>query len=186
MSIKLILHLLPLQGCTYINKSISGREPTSWTWQPLRNHHQYSAVASWPLSMAFRSINPPPLEHAQFAVISRLISCLVTERILRAFYISFQQPIHDAVGLLVVLSTRTIAEDANSYRPFRSEDIFVMIPLHHPPVFRDLQTRKHGQLVGLVDPLDMIPRAYEFKVGEKDHDVYFFLLLLKFSKFIAI
>ncbi|KJA26270.1 hypothetical protein HYPSUDRAFT_36546 [Hypholoma sublateritium FD-334 SS-4] len=120
--------------------------------------------------MTFGSINPPSLEHAQFAVISRLISCLVTERILRAFYISFQQPIDDAVGLMVVLSTRTIAEDANSYRPFRSEDVFVMIPLHHPPVFRDLPTRKHGQLVGLVDPLDMIPRAYEFKIGEKDHD----------------
>ncbi len=86
----------------------------------------------------------------------------------------------------MVLSTRTIAEDANSYRPFRSEDIFVMIPLHHPPVFRDLQTRKHGQLVGLVDPLDMIPRAYEFKLGEEDHNVYFFLLHLEILKIIAI
>lgn len=132
--------------------------------------------------MTFGSTNPPPLEHAQFAVISRLISCLVTERILRAFYISFKQPIDDAVGLMVVLSTHTIAEDANSYRPFRSEDVFVMIPLHHSPVFRDLQTRKHGQLVGLVDPLDMIPRAYEFKVGEKDHDVYIFSIRFEIPK----
>lgn len=120
------------------------------------------------LPMALKSALPP-LDHANFAVISRLISCLVTERVLPAFYISLEQPVHGAFGLMVVLSTHTISNDINAYRPYCFEDIFVMILLRHPPVFRDSQTRKHGQLIGLVDPLDMLPRAYGF--GNGDHDV---------------
>jgi hypothetical protein len=114
----------------------------------------------------------PPQEHASFAVLSRLISCLVTEQILRAFYVPFCEPVRDATGLMVVLSIHTISENVNVYRPFRSEDIFVMIPLRHSPILKDHQTRKHGQLVGLVDPLDMLPIVYEFEDGKKeDYDV---------------
>ncbi|KAF8972125.1 IucC family-domain-containing protein [Flammula alnicola] len=106
-----------------------------------------------------------PREHAKFAVISRLISCLVTEQILRAVYIPFERPIHDAAGITVVLSIHTISESVNFCRPFNSDDIFIIIPLHHPPVFKDHEIREHGQLVGLLDPLDMLPYAYEFRQG---------------------
>ncbi|KAF9484378.1 hypothetical protein BDN70DRAFT_903720 [Pholiota conissans] len=114
----------------------------------------------------------PPQDHARFAVISRLISCLVTEQILRAFYIEFPDPILNATGVMVVLSIHTISENINAYRAFRSEDIFVMIPLHHSPVFKEYQARKHGQLIGLVDPLDMMPIVYEICKGDQqDHAV---------------
>ncbi|CAA7267094.1 unnamed protein product [Cyclocybe aegerita] len=112
-------------------------------------------------------LRPPssPRPHAAFAVMSRLISCLVTEQILRAFYIPFNEPVQEAVGFLVVLSVQLVSEKPILRRALRSEDIFVMVPLHHLPTFKDHRVSKqdHGQLVGLVDPLDMLPYVYELK-----------------------
>lgn len=71
---------------------------------------------------------------------------------------------------MVVLSTHTISEDASIYRAFWSDDIFVIVALHHPPVTQDEETHGHGQLVGLVDPLDMLPYVYEFRRGEELDD----------------
>jgi hypothetical protein len=111
----------------------------------------------------------PPRERATFSVLSRLISCFVTEKILRAFWIPFERTIQEAAGIMVVLSTHTISEDMNIYRAFQSDDIFVVIPLHHPPVTQE--TNMHGQLIGLVDPLDMLHHVYEFRRGELDAEV---------------
>jgi len=108
----------------------------------------------------------PAREHARFSVLSRLISCFVTEKILRAFWIPFERNIQGAAGIMVVLSTHTISENANIYRAFRSDDIFVIIPLHHPPVTQE-EAHKHGQLIGLVDPSDMLPLVYEFRRDEE-------------------
>ncbi|KAJ7056636.1 IucC family-domain-containing protein [Mycena amicta] len=106
--------------------------------------------------------NLPPREHAGFAVISRLISCLVTESLLRAFYID--TPKSSSSGLLVILSTTTsvISEQPAITRALHPDDIFAIVPLHHAPVFKDTPaTRtKHGRVVGLVDPLDMVPEVY--------------------------
>ncbi|KAF7327460.1 C2 domain-containing protein [Mycena kentingensis (nom. inval.)] len=109
--------------------------------------------------------NLPPLEHAAFAVNSRLISCLVTESLLRAFYVDLPKPsASKASGLLVILSTQTsvITEQPVIARALRPDDIFAIVPLHHAPVFKDTPaTRtKHGRVVGLVDPLDMVPEVY--------------------------
>jgi len=118
----------------------------------------------------YSGVTLTPREHATFAVLSRLISCLVTEKILRAFWIPFERIIRGVAGIIVVLSTHTISEDASIYRAFRSDDIFAIIALHHPPVTRDEETHGHGQLVGLVDPLDMLPFVYEFRRGEEPDD----------------
>jgi hypothetical protein len=96
-----------------------------------------------------------PSEHAAFAVTSRLISCLVTERILRGFYVPILQSVR-MTGVLVVLSN-----DSGVDKVIGPKDILVLVPLRQPPVFNDEATYKHGRLVGLVDPLDMYPEVLE-------------------------
>lgn len=111
------------------------------------------------------SISPlTPLERAQFAVLSRLISCLVTEGLLRSFYIPIDlddTSVYRASGSLVVLSTGAISEDPKRHRALGHTDVLAIIPLHHPPVFRVEASHEHGRSVGLVDPLDMLPEVYE-------------------------
>ncbi|KAF8149828.1 IucC family-domain-containing protein [Crassisporium funariophilum] len=112
-----------------------------------------------------------PREHAAFAVISRLTSCLVTEQILRALYVPFKEQSQGAKGLLVVLSIHTISENPDIFRPLDSDDIFIIIPLHQQPVFKDHSIYGHAQYVGLVDPLDMLPHIYEFRKSEQIDDI---------------
>ncbi|KAF5371850.1 hypothetical protein D9615_009541 [Tricholomella constricta] len=106
----------------------------------------------------------PPSQHASFAVISRLISCLVTEQLLRGIYLPIANAPH-STGVLVVLSTHLISEKPIISRSLRPNDIFAIVPLRHPPVFAPVigQTSeyKHGRPVGLVDPLDMRPDIFE-------------------------
>ncbi|KAF9000709.1 IucC family-domain-containing protein [Cyathus striatus] len=104
----------------------------------------------------------PPDLHATFSVVSRLISCLVTEELLRAIYIPTLGAEHVA-GMLVVLSTHVISEQPIIERTLHCEDVLVIVPLHHSPVFRDESVNRHGRHVALVDPLDMLPVAYEFQ-----------------------
>jgi hypothetical protein len=101
----------------------------------------------------------PPHEHASFAVSSRLLSCLVTESLLRAFYLEAKQSATTA-GILVILSTSVISEQPVITRALRPNDIFAIVPLRNAPVFKDPTPTKHGRIVGLVDPLDMIPEIY--------------------------
>jgi len=103
----------------------------------------------------------PPHEHAPFAVISRLLSCLVTESLLRAYYVPLSTSA-SAAGVLVVLSTHLISENPILNRVLRSNDVLAIVPLHHPPVLRGSTVYRHGRLVGLLDPLDMMPFVYEF------------------------
>ncbi|KAF4613986.1 hypothetical protein D9613_007630 [Agrocybe pediades] len=124
----------------------------------------------------------PALEsrhRAAFAVLSRLISCLVTEQILRAFYLPLHDPPSGITGILVVLSTHTISEDVDVFRPLRSSDIFVVVPMQNHPVLKDEKARKHGWLVGLVDPLDMLSPMLEFGSDNNGVDE-----LDKFSRYI--
>ncbi|KAJ6630970.1 IucC family-domain-containing protein [Mycena sp. CBHHK59/15] len=102
----------------------------------------------------------PPLDHASFAVSSRLVSCLVTESLLRAFYLEANHSSTTMSGILVVLSTSVISEQPIITRALRPNDIFAIVPLRNPPVFKDKSTTKHGRLVGLLDPLDMVPEVY--------------------------
>ncbi|KAF7330280.1 C2 domain-containing protein [Mycena venus] len=63
-------------------------------------------------------------------------------------------------GLLVILSTSVISEQPVITRALRPNDIFAIVPLRNRPVFKDSRPTKHGRIVGLVDPLDMIPEIY--------------------------
>ncbi|TFK75106.1 hypothetical protein BDN72DRAFT_558264 [Pluteus cervinus] len=102
-----------------------------------------------------------PFEHASFAVVSRLLSCLVTEELLPAFYTPLCKPNPAVEGLLVILSTHILSEQTSISRALRSRDIFVVVPLRNAPVFKDTAVYPHGRSVGLVDPLDMLPVVYE-------------------------
>lgn len=102
----------------------------------------------------------PPPQHAAFAVISRLLSCLVTEQILRGLYIAIPD-LPEISGVLVVLSTHLISEKPIIDRALRPNDVFAIVPLRHPPVLSGTGGSKHGRRVGLVDPLDMFPEIYE-------------------------
>ncbi|KAG6813605.1 hypothetical protein H0H92_009222 [Tricholoma furcatifolium] len=110
-----------------------------------------------------------PQEHAAFAVSSRLISCLVTEQLLRSIYL----PITDSLasGVLVVLSKHLSSEKPVLSRTLRVNDIYVLVPLRHAPVFAPISVNilpKHGRPVGLIDPLDMLPQIYELSDDETD------------------
>ncbi|KAJ7086118.1 IucC family-domain-containing protein [Mycena belliarum] len=101
----------------------------------------------------------PPREHASFAVSSRLLSCLVTESLLRAFYLEAKQS-EAMTGILVILSTSVIMEQPVITRALRPNDIFAIVPLRSAPVCKDSTRTKHGRIVGLLDPLDMVPEIY--------------------------
>ncbi|KAJ7650718.1 IucC family-domain-containing protein [Roridomyces roridus] len=114
--------------------------------------------------------NLPPREHAAFAVSSRLLSCLVTESLLRAFYLEAKES-KTVAGVLVILSASVISEQPVITRSLRPNDIFAIVPLRNRPVFQDSPPTKHGRMVGLVDPLDMYPEVYtlEAETGADSH-----------------
>ena len=110
----------------------------------------------------------PPRKHAEFAVMSRLISCLVTERLLPAFYVPTKNS-YPASGIMVVISPRELLP-SDSLNP---NDIFVVVPLHHPPILlKEDCLRTYGHRVGLVDPLDMLPVIYEPTERSPIEDIY--------------
>jgi hypothetical protein len=98
-----------------------------------------------------------PIERAQFATTARLISCLVTESLVPAFYWPISHT--DAAGFAVILTAEESADVGLVDR------VLCIIPLHHPPIFKDEEPTFLGKKIGLLDPLDMVPVT--FVVGTK-------------------
>lgn len=96
-----------------------------------------------------------PTDRALFATTARLISCLVTESVVRALYCTLDG--FEASGFVVVLCNATPTIDVN----YGSNDILCVIPLQHVPVFKHDGTDPRGPEIGLLDPLDMLPLAFE-------------------------
>ncbi|KAK2460987.1 hypothetical protein APHAL10511_007457 [Amanita phalloides] len=105
---------------------------------------------------------------ASFAVVSRLLSCLVTERLLKAFYITLDDNLENSTGIVIILSTHLASEQIVDGTLYAS-DIFAVVPVHHPPVLLKTPPSKHGRSVGLLDPLDMLPEVYELRKGKPGH-----------------
>ena len=116
------------------------------------------SVPTWTLTSRLQ-----PSEKAAFAVSSRLLASIVTESLLRAYYIPLNS--QEARGVCVVLSTHVMGELPVLTRPLRPADIFAILPLHHEPIFSGPFT-KHGRKVWLLDPLDMIPSIFELSTKE--------------------
>ncbi|KAH9998791.1 IucC family-domain-containing protein [Russula compacta] len=117
-----------------------------------------SVPTCWSLSCRLQ-----PSERAAFAVTSRFLASIVTESLLRAYYIPILS--EGACGVCVILSTHVMGEHPILARSLRPADIFAILPLHQEPVFSGSLT-KHGRQIWLLDPLDMIPSIFELSKRE--------------------
>ena len=116
------------------------------------------SVPTWSLSSRLQ-----PSERAAFGVTSRFLASIVTESLLRAYYIPILS--EGACGICVILSTHVMGEHPIPARSLRPADIFAILPLHQEPVFSGSLTR-HGRQIWLLDPLDMIPSIFELSMRE--------------------
>ncbi|KAH7876973.1 IucC family-domain-containing protein [Lentinula edodes] len=112
----------------------------------------------------------PPDARAAYAIWSRLLSCLVTESLLRAFYLPLPPHVGSAAGIMVILSTNLISENPSISRALVSSDIYAIVPLYHEPILKlESVFQEHGSIVALVDPLDMLPEIYEVTENPSTH-----------------
>lgn len=100
-----------------------------------------------------------PAERAAYATASRLLSCLVTESLLNAIFVKGDS--NELAGTAIVLTS----EASQRGGPYSSEDIFAVIPLRHVPIFKPRNT----QLIGLLDPFDMLPYIFELTYPKGGH-----------------
>ncbi|KAI0043238.1 hypothetical protein FA95DRAFT_426185 [Auriscalpium vulgare] len=109
-----------------------------------------------------RATDLPPHARASFATAARLLSCLVTESLLRALYVPLDSP--GCVGVCVVLSGPASAKAPTAYT---ADDVLVLVPLRHVPVFKHDSdaTDARGRDIALLDPLDMLPLVLQVRQG---------------------
>ncbi|KAF7424254.1 hypothetical protein PC9H_009560 [Pleurotus ostreatus] len=100
-------------------------------------------------------VKATPADRALFATTARLISCLVTESVVRALYYTLDG--FEASGVAVVLCNAMSTIDVN----YGSNDILCVIPLQHVPVFKHDGADPRAPEIGLLDPLDMLPLVFE-------------------------
>jgi hypothetical protein len=95
-------------------------------------------------------------ERAVFATTARLLSCLVTESLVRAIFAPLQLEWSDCVGIGVVLKAPTSTVPTHDH--FQG-DVLAIVLLRHFPVFRTNSETSdlRGKEIGLLDPLDMFP-----------------------------
>ena len=120
------------------------------------------SVLTWRLASRLQ-----PSDRAAFAVTSRLLASIVTESILRSYYV----PIHseDACGICVILSANVMSEHHVPTRSLSPVDIFAIIPLHQEPIFSGTHTRR-GRPIWLLDPLDMVPLIFDISTRNAGSD----------------
>jgi hypothetical protein len=94
-------------------------------------------------------------ERASFATTARLLSCLVTESLVRAIFIPLQWS--DSVGIGVVLNAPVSNIPATDCISYSQGDILAVIVFKNIPVFKHDSGDPRGKEVGLLDPLDMSP-----------------------------
>lgn len=107
------------------------------------------------------------VERASFATAARLLSCLVTESLVRAIFIPLQWS--DSVGIGVVLNVPVSNISATDCISYSQGDILAIIVFKHVPVFKHDSSDPRGKEIGLLDPLDMAPLVLMTNV-HKDSD----------------
>ncbi|KAI9461553.1 IucC family-domain-containing protein [Lactarius psammicola] len=120
------------------------------------------SVLTWSLASRLE-----PSERAAFAVTSRLLASIVTESLLRSYYV----PMHseEARGICVVLSPNVMSEHPVLTRSLHPVDVFAIIPLHQEPTFSGTYT-SHGRPIWHLDPLDMVPSIFELSTRDAGSD----------------
>ncbi|KAF5359778.1 hypothetical protein D9756_003207 [Leucocoprinus leucothites] len=96
----------------------------------------------------------PPAERAALASTVRLISCLVTESVVRALY--FPLVGFEATGFSIILKP-----DTPLARSYNATDILAVLPLRHIPIFKHDGQDNRAREIGLLDPYDMMPLVLE-------------------------
>jgi hypothetical protein len=94
-------------------------------------------------------------ERASFATIARLLSCLVTESLLRAIFVPLQWS--DCIGIGVVLKAPIATIPTHNCK---QGDVLAIVLLRHIPVLKtdsESSDEPRGREIGLLDPLDMFP-----------------------------
>ena len=109
----------------------------------------------------------PSADCASFASTARLLSCLVTESLVRAIFIPLQWS--DGVGIGVVLNARVSSIPATDCISYSQGDILAIIVLKHVPVFKHDSSDSRGKEIGLLDPLDLCPLVL-VTASHKDSD----------------
>jgi hypothetical protein len=106
-------------------------------------------------------------ERAVFATTARLLSCLVTESLVRAIFAPLQWS--DCVGIGVVLKAPISADPTQDFKYCSLGDVLAIVLLRHAPVFKTDSSDLHGKEIGLLDPLDMFPLVL---VTSRDGDLH--------------
>lgn len=95
-------------------------------------------------------------ERASFATTARLLSCLVTESLVRAIFVPLQWS--DCVGIGVVLNAPVATTIPTHNCKQEGDDVLAIVLLRHVPVLKtDSGDEPRGKEIGLLDPLDMFP-----------------------------
>jgi len=117
-------------------------------------------------------------ERASFATTARLLSCLVTESLVRAIFVPLQWS--DCVGIGVVLKAPIATTPTHNCK---QEDVLAIVLLRHVPVLKtDSESSdelRAGREIGLLDPLDMFPSVLVISGdGESSENEVWFIKFL--------
>jgi len=107
-------------------------------------------------------MSTPPLteyQRAVFATTARLLSCFVTESLVRALYIPLEGL--EATGFSVLLTGSVSASSQPEWPSYTAADILAIVLLKHVPVLTNEGSYRRAREVGLLDPLDMLPLVFE-------------------------
>ena len=94
-------------------------------------------------------------ERAVFATTARLLSCLVTESLVRAIFAPLQW--FECVGIGVILKAPISADPTHNFTYCSQRDVLAIVLLRHAPVLKADSSDLRGKEIGLLDPLDMLP-----------------------------
>ena len=106
---------------------------------------------------ATRLAHLAPPQRADFAVTSRLFSCLVTETLLRGLYFPLSDVSHGATGFALILLHGPSTTSAFRAVDIQITDIFALIPLQGVPVLSCEEDGTTIKEITLLDPLDLVP-----------------------------
>ena len=114
----------------------------------------------------------PCSQRANFATAARLLSCLVTESLVQAFYVPMKGYNDKSItGLTVVINAQASASGITSTRELFRNDVLAIVPLKNAPIFKpDAQQTERGTPVGLLDPLDMYPCIFTIQTYDFEAD----------------
>jgi hypothetical protein len=111
-------------------------------------------------------------ERAAFGTSARLLSCLVTESLVRAIFVPLQW--FECVGIGVVLKAPISTDPNHNGKDSLQGNVLAIVLLRHAPVLRTDSNDLRGKEIGLLDPLDMLPLVLVTCDDGDSHDEVWF------------